>query len=142
MKRQNVLNKKKRKKGFTLIELIIVMAIMAILALIAVPKFVGFKEEANKKHDVTSARTIANAASSKFAINNASYTKVELDGTGNNANAANIEALLETRPTGKTKKYVDENFKVTVDSNGEVTVYLNDGTDDREVYPNPYSDFK
>ena len=29
MKRQNVLNKKKKKKGFTLIELIIVIAIIA-----------------------------------------------------------------------------------------------------------------
>lgn len=37
---------KKRKKGFTLIELIVVIAVLGILVLLAAPKFLGYVEEA------------------------------------------------------------------------------------------------
>ena len=43
---------KKKKKGFTLIELIIVIAIIAILAAMAIPKFGAIRENANVKADI------------------------------------------------------------------------------------------
>ena len=56
------LRKKKSKKGFTLIELIVVIAILGILALIAIPRFVGLTENARQKADTATAVTIKNAA--------------------------------------------------------------------------------
>lgn len=49
---------KKKKKGFTLIELIIVIAIIAILAAIAIPSFTTIRENSKKKADEASADTI------------------------------------------------------------------------------------
>lgn len=43
--------KKKRKGGFTLIELIVVIAILGILAAIAIPRFAGFTDKADKAAD-------------------------------------------------------------------------------------------
>ncbi len=54
IKRQNG----KKKKGFTLIELIIVLAVMAIIALIAIPNFKAVKDNSKIKADKQSEATI------------------------------------------------------------------------------------
>ena len=102
MKRQNVLNKKKKKKGFTLIELIIVMAIMAVLAVVAIPKYSEFRETANKKHDVATAKTIANAASGlvadeKIDLPASSSTTINIV-TGGNAAEQAVADYMQTIP--------------------------------------------
>ena len=48
----------KKKKGFSLIELIIVLAVMAIIALIAIPNFSAVRENSKNKADVQSCETI------------------------------------------------------------------------------------
>lgn len=51
----------KRRKGFTLIELIVVIAILAILAAIAVPNFIGLTKKANTATEIASAAQYATA---------------------------------------------------------------------------------
>ncbi|GKU26422.1 hypothetical protein CFOLD11_32490 [Clostridium folliculivorans] len=49
---------KKKKKGFTLIELIIVIAIIAIIAAIAVPNYTKVRNDSRVKADKESAETV------------------------------------------------------------------------------------
>jgi type IV pilus assembly protein PilA len=63
-----LINKKKRK-GFTLIELIVVIAIIGILALIAVPKFSAFRDSAENSANKATASTIYKSAQVYFAEN-------------------------------------------------------------------------
>lgn len=51
-----------KKKGFTLVELIVVIAILAILALILVPTMTGLIDDANKAVAHANARTVYTAA--------------------------------------------------------------------------------
>lgn len=61
--------RKNRKKGFTLIELIIVIAILAILAAIAIPMFSGITKSANDAVDKANASNIATAYNAFQALN-------------------------------------------------------------------------
>ncbi|WP_297438252.1 prepilin-type N-terminal cleavage/methylation domain-containing protein [uncultured Clostridium sp.] len=56
------LRKKSKKKGFTLIELVIVLAVLAIIALIAIPNFTKVREDSKIKADLRTGDVIKRAA--------------------------------------------------------------------------------
>lgn len=53
--------KRNKKKGFTLVELIIVIAILAILALILIPQIGTYRQKAEKSNIQASAKTLLSA---------------------------------------------------------------------------------
>ena len=65
LKKKNELTKK--KKGFTLVELIIVIAIIAVLAAVAIPKLNSVKKNSNVSADKANAKIIATAVSTAIA---------------------------------------------------------------------------
>lgn len=118
-------NNKKKKKGFTLIELIIVIAIIAILAAVAIPKFGQVRKNANVKSDVANAKTIANAVTSLIAENKLTVPTADagltIDSTTDATDSGKIEAYLQNVPTVKSVSGAT-NFVVLIDTNGGVTV--------------------
>ena len=55
------IQKKRNKKGFTLIELIVVIAILGILAALAIPRFTGTLKSSKEKTDLATIRVIESA---------------------------------------------------------------------------------
>lgn len=122
---------KRKKKGFTLIELIIVIAIIAILAAIAIPKFGSIKEDANKKTDIATAKSIATLVSKEIASDTILDTISDktaissIPAKKEKADAINIEKQLD----GKTKATSGNDFYITIEK-GNVKVYDGNATSD------------
>lgn len=64
---KQLLTKKRNKKGFTLIELIIVIVIIAILAAIAIPSMIGYIDRARVATAQANCRAVASAAQAAAA---------------------------------------------------------------------------
>lgn len=62
------LTKKRKKKGFTLIELMAVIAIIAILAAVLVPTVSGYINRSKKTAIITECRTVMNAIETYNAV--------------------------------------------------------------------------
>ena len=64
---KNILKNLKKKKGFTLVEVIIVLVIIAILAAVLIPSLAGYIDKANQKVAVANARNFTMAAQTVFS---------------------------------------------------------------------------
>lgn len=131
----------KKKKGFTLIELIIVIAIIAILAAMAIPKFSAVRVDARVSNDVAAAKNIQTAAQTLIA-NGALTDDDDVDdvsATGDdNKNAVAIAKRVTTvTPEAKSGCH----FKVEID-NGEATVSVVDGDTSYQLAPENTDDKK
>lgn len=146
----NTKKQNKKKKGFTLIELIIVIAIIAILAAIAIPNFLSIQRKAKVKADIASAKTVYDATSAliaegKIIPNGSDITFTLIPGangekgtiTADSTNKDEADALtayLQTIPASKTDS--SKNFTVVVGGKAEdptIKVELGTGV---VVYPN------
>lgn len=110
--------KKSKKKGFTLVELIVVIAIIAIIAAVAVPTTIKYVGEARQKTAMKEANDLLSAIETGFS-------EIVADTTMNGKlNKVNFIALLdESMPTVQNV----ESVTVAV-ATGEVTITVNTKT--------------
>lgn len=87
--------KENKKKGFTLVELIVVLVILAILAAVLIPALTGYIDKARQKsvtaetrQVVMAAQTIANEATGALSSGYVAYGQTE----GNTANLFKTDA--------------------------------------------------
>ncbi|MGL5633758.1 MAG: type IV pilin protein [Sarcina sp.] len=134
-------NLKTKKKGFTLIELVIVLAVLAIIALIAIPNFTKVRNESLEKADKQTAEQIekitlmaiandnvkprSDGQNAKYNLKFDSTTKKLLlvEGVGvpsSNPGDNYFEMLKEVKKPQVNNKQA---FRVEIDSNSNVTVY-------------------
>ena len=126
---------KKKKKGFTLIELIIVIAIIAILAAIALPKFMDVRENSNIKADISNAKNIQLVVASLIADDKITAPTNTPTGflVSNSTNTVN---KLQTVPKIKAKDSNSKgnDFYVEIGVSGEVRI-LTKASGGMEIYP-------
>lgn len=102
----------RKRKGFTLIELMIVIAIIGILAAVAIPNFVGMTDEARVARIQSDLSTVGSAMEMYYA-KNGSYPSAVADLVGTDGK----EGFLRKEPEPPVKDVV-----YTVNSStGEVT---------------------
>lgn len=126
IKKMNEISKKK-KKGFTLVELIIVIAIIAILAAIALPRFGQIRENSNIRADIATAKTIQTAVLAAVA-NGDVAANVTLNAAATNGAGNDLTDVLEGGivPAPKANGHTTDTFRAVV-TNGEVVVSLATG---------------
>lgn len=91
---------KKKKKGFTLIELIAVIAILAILAVIAVPRVIKYVDKSKQVAIQTEAATIYNAAEAAYndgrlGTKNSDGTTIQLITSGKSFDTVTVSEAVD-----------------------------------------------
>lgn len=115
--------RKNKKKGFTLVELIVVIAILAILALILIPAITGYVGKAEDSALEASARSLHTKA--VMHVSEKGYTQAGLEGELNNElpEKYTVEVADGTEEGDYTVTVTlkDKNKFVEVDQDGNIT---------------------
>ena len=126
----------KKKKGFTLIELMAVIAIIAILAAVLVPTVSGYITRAKKTAVITQARSVVNAVS-VYNQSAAAGNQISDTSTKKMSELVSLIDLLDGEDTTKLGgttvykiiKLINEDPEaannITVDTNGVLNGYKN-----------------
>ena len=111
--------RKRNKKGFTLVELVIVIAVLAILAAIAIPTVTNIINTANTNVDLSNAQTIELALKSSYAEATAGTWK---DASGNTIDPTTIKVS-----DALTHQGLSADILTTLKESGKIFAYTTDG---------------
>jgi len=126
---------KRKKRGFTLIELVVVISIIVIFAGFLIPKFAGYQTRAKDTKAINTAKQIQSAALSSYSEMDGKFVKTSVETavaelTG--AEAATAEVVAGTVKVSFTSDMVSYTVDIS-DSSGTFTVLK--GED--QIYPKP-----
>ena len=114
------LKSKKKKKGFTLIELVAVLAIIAILSAAFVPKVGNYITEAKKVAVLNEAKTVVTAyeaVSHKLADDDSNTTIKDLQANNMPLNGVDINKIPDDFSVAECKQLMDtENYTFEMES--------------------------
>jgi len=129
---------KKKRKGFTLIELVVVISIILIFAGFLIPKFAGYQTRAKDTKAINTAKQIQSAALSSYSEMNG---KFEVSAVSDSVSAlTGAEGVSVTVEGGKTVKvsFTSDTSTYTVkieDTSGTFTVYKGGTEVSDQIYP-------
>lgn len=130
-----------KKKGFTLVELLVVVAIIAILMLIALPKFIDSTKGATIRTYEGNFRTAVSQISQYAATNAGSFTGAET-----NANLTAFIASIQNKPKDATYTLSNTGLTATLNASAfggteaYTLTYAFSGTNAGKIVPAGYTD--
>lgn len=117
----------RKKKGFTLIELIVVIVILGILAAVLIPRFGGFTDKARSSQMLVNAKQVATAYDILISEGKTPTAADIVKVAGQDIVASELSGLSIDGTTNRglftyTKTLNGKVFTATRASNGEITV--------------------
>lgn len=123
--------KENKKKGFTLVELIVVLVILAILAALLIPALVGYIDKAKEKQIISETRSCVMAAQTladeKYGENGG-----DLDATTDTTAKSDIADLADVKGTVEDFTVSDGKVTMLKYKNGKTCEYKWDATNGGE----------
>lgn len=86
-----------RKRGFTLVELIVVLVILAVLAALLVPSLTGYIDKAKKKAVITEARDVWTASQAALSECYALYPESFTANSANNKSNCRFSVYINNK---------------------------------------------
>ena len=121
--------KRKKDKGFTLVELIVVLVILAILAAILVPALLGYIDRAKEKQYVLNAKSALTATQAEFSSLYGEGSDV-VDSTGKFVRSAVVAKTADT-PSGSAFYVLLVKNKTTGEGSSATSVGATSANHDR-----------
>lgn len=136
----NKINKK--KKGFTLIELIVVVSIVLILSSLVIPKVLGYQDKAKTAKVVNTASQIFNASMANFTEKEGKFiSNIDLKEAINavtDIGAADADVVLNTDKNAANIKFVSDakNYNIQLNASTNSFSIFNGVESTNAIYSN------